>query len=270
MPNLYDQDFYRIQQDGSRRSAAKVVPLLQRLLRPRSVVDVGCGLGTWMAAFGDHQGVEVLGLDGPHVDPALLHVPAACFHAADLAAPIVLDRRFDLTLSVEVAEHLPAERAAGFVADLCRLAPVVVFAAALPFQGGTGHVHENWPEYWAQLFRCHGYGVHDVLRPPLWLDPEIEWWYRQNLLLFIDEAAWDDPAQACVLAESCRRDAPPQPLTRIHPVSWLSRHLQGQAAAIVGDDVAGLRGEELRYFTQLSELWLSGRRVPPPPRPIRS
>ncbi|CDL01411.1 conserved protein of unknown function [Magnetospirillum gryphiswaldense MSR-1 v2] len=272
MDNRYDRDFYRAQQDGSRRSAARVVRLLHQLLKPRSVVDVGCGVGTWLAAFLEQGDAEVVGLDGPHVDTGMLHVPAACFRAVDLAVPITVDRRFDLAVSVEVVEHLPAGRGPGFVADLCRLAPVVVFAAALPYQGGTGHVHENWPEYWAQLFRRQGYGVHDVLRSSLWLDVEIEWWYRQNLLLFIDDAAWDDSALAPLLASApaggCLRGAAPQPLTRIHPVGWLGWHLAEPGAVVEADRVAGPRGEELRYFNHLSELWLSGRNDEPPPRPL--
>jgi hypothetical protein len=85
---------------------------------------------------------------------------------------------------LEVAEHLPAECAGALVDSLCRLAPVVAFSAAIPFQGGVHHVNERWPEYWAALFEARGFVVIDCLRRDLWQDERVEWWYAQNLLLY--------------------------------------------------------------------------------------
>jgi hypothetical protein len=59
----------------------------------------------------------------------------------DIATPLPehLVGRFDLAVCLEVAEHLPPERAESFIRELCDLAPVVLFSAAIPGQGGTGH-----------------------------------------------------------------------------------------------------------------------------------
>jgi hypothetical protein len=92
--------------------------------------------------------------------------------------------RFDLAVCLEVAEHLPASRAALFVADLVKLSPVVLFSAAIPGQPGVHHVNCQWPAYWADLFAFHGYGCRDEYRWPLWDDDRIESWYRQNVLIF--------------------------------------------------------------------------------------
>jgi hypothetical protein len=62
-------------------------------------------------------------------------------------------------------------------------APVVLFSAAIPGQGGYGHVNEQWPGYWARMFDECGYGVSDALRWAIWNDERVEPWYRQNLLL---------------------------------------------------------------------------------------
>jgi hypothetical protein len=86
-------------------------------------------------------------------------------------------------VSLEVAEHLPESRAASFVADLCRLAPVVLFSAAIPGQGGTGHVNEQWPGYWADLFGARGYSVSGALRWRIWNDCRVCNWYSQNMLV---------------------------------------------------------------------------------------
>jgi SAM-dependent methyltransferase len=161
-----------------------VVPELLKMIAVRSVVDVGCGIGTWSATFLDCGVADVLGIDGAYVDEKMLMIPQERFLAKDLEAPLRFSRSFDLAVSVEVAEHLSAGRAQSFVADLVRLAPCVLFSAAVPGQGGTDHKNEQWPGYWKNMFHEHGYRPIDCLRSLIWDDPKVEWWYRQNLLLF--------------------------------------------------------------------------------------
>jgi SAM-dependent methyltransferase len=180
----YDREFYDGQVEGSYRSARRIVPLVLDLLEVGSVLDVGCGLGTFLRAFQENGVRHVLGVDGDHVPASRLLIDPSRFRSADLARGLDVAGRFDLAVSLEVAEHLPAERAAGFVADLCRAADVVLFSAAIPGQGGTHHVNEQWPSWWAVRFRAHGYEAFDLLRPALWADEEVEWWYRQNCLVF--------------------------------------------------------------------------------------
>jgi hypothetical protein len=109
------------------------------------------------------------------------------FHARDLEHGVGLDRTFDLAICLEVAEHLRKQSATRLVADLASLAPVVVFSAAVPGQGGLHHVNEQWPSYWAALFAGHGYAVADPIRPVIWDDDSVEWWYRQNVLVYSRE-----------------------------------------------------------------------------------
>src|SRR5262249_5217435 len=147
----YDAAFYEAQADGSLRSARVVVPLVTRLVEPRSVVDVGCGVGTWLRAFVENGVEDVLGVDGAYVDRNRLCIDPARFQAMDLARPQPLGRTFDLAVCLEVGEHLPTRAAPGLVAMLTA-APVVLFSAAIPGQGGTNHVNEQWPNFWQRLF----------------------------------------------------------------------------------------------------------------------
>ena len=64
------------------------------------------------------------------------------------------------------------------------LSDAVLFSAAVPFQYGTNHVNEQWPEYWSILFRGQGFECFDPLRAELWNDPDVDWWYAQNALLY--------------------------------------------------------------------------------------
>ncbi len=183
----YEPGWYRAVETASARSAAVVVPMIVELLGPRSVVDVGCGTGSWLAAFAAAGLTDLTGIDGPDIPSTMLRIPKECFARIDLSRDDPsLGRTFDLALSLEVAEHLPPGRAAGFVRALTELAPAVVFSAAIPDQGGTVHVNEKWADYWERLFTEHGYRQADVFRAVLWDNPDVQYWYAQNMYLYLD------------------------------------------------------------------------------------
>jgi SAM-dependent methyltransferase len=173
----------------SRRSAEIIVPVLLEYVQPTSVVDVGCGGCDWLRVFLDHGVSSVLGLDGDYVDPSRIAIPKECFRAVDLSYPFEVPGTFDLAVSVEVGEHLPGRAARPLVRALSAAAPVVLFSAAVPGQGGRSHMNEQWPSYWRNLFAEYGYTRLDPIRPRIWRDTRIAWWYRQNLFLFASAAA---------------------------------------------------------------------------------
>lgn len=183
----YDDSFYLKQQSASSRSAECLVPLVLSLVRIQSLIDVGCGVGTWSETFMKRGVEDILGIDGEYVNRQLLRIPSACFQACDLSQPIRLNRRFDLAVCLEVAEHLRESRAEGLVDDLVNLADVVLFSAAIPGQGGTDHVNEQYLSYWVALFETKGYMMLDVLRPQIWNNPKCDWTYRQNAVLIVKE-----------------------------------------------------------------------------------
>lgn len=213
--SAYDTAFFSGHHAGSLGSARAVVPMLRELVAFSSVIDLGCGTGTWLSAFAESGTTDYLGLDGSWVDQAALAIPRERFRVADLAAPPPLERRFDLALSVEVAEHLPEASADAFVRTLASLAPVVAFSAAIPGQGGTHHVNEQWPDYWASRFLSRGYLCIDCLRTQLWARPDVQWWYSQNLLIFADKNVIGAHAGLSAATGLTPPDAPP--LRLVHP-----------------------------------------------------
>lgn len=182
----YTPAFFERLRERASPSAAAIVPLVLGLIPARSAVDVGCGEGAWLAAFRRCGIEDVFGIDGDYVDESALLIPRECFRAADLSRPFTLGRTFDLAVSLEVAEHLPPESAPVFVECLARLAPVVLFSAAIPHQGGVHHVNEQWPEYWIRLFERHGFVPVDAIRKHVWRDERVKWWYAQNTLIFVE------------------------------------------------------------------------------------
>jgi len=193
----YDDHFFDDLRQGSRRSAEVIVPLILDWFKPRSVVDVGCGDGTWLSVFVANGVTDVLGIDGSYVSVESLQISPEYFIAKDLKKAILLERTFDLVLSLEVAEHLPEDCADRFAKSLTRLGSLVLFSAAIPHQGGTHHVNEQWPSYWIQKFRHHGYKVIDAMRSHLWDNPNVEPWYAQNSLLFVHSDRFSDYLSFC-------------------------------------------------------------------------
>jgi hypothetical protein len=211
----YNHAFYQEQMAGSVRSARAVVPLVLDLVPAHSVCDVGCGAGTWLSVFMNRGISDALGLDGDYVPAEYLHIPRAAFKPSDLRQPINIERTFDLAVSLEVAEHLPAEHADAFVGSLTRLAPVVLFSAAIPSQGGRDHINEQWPDYWERLFGAYGYRAVDVLRPRIWENDDVEWWYRQNIFLYVRETDLPKYPQLLIAASE-----PQLPRRLVHPIMF--------------------------------------------------
>lgn len=207
----YPPGFYESISAGAVQSARLIVPALAGIIRPCSVIDIGCGTGAWLSQFADLGADPILGLDGPWVPREQLTIPNDRFTAVDLDGLGEPDDRFDLAVCLEVGEHLPAAASVDLVAFLVSAAPTIVFSSAIPGQGGVGHVNEQWLDYWADIFAGHGYGLFDVVRRRIWDDERIEPWYAQNIVVFADLAG--DPE----LLARLRAAHAPLPLRIVHP-----------------------------------------------------
>jgi SAM-dependent methyltransferase len=205
----YNPKFYR-ELASAQDSAREILPLVIDVVKPASIIDIGCGTGNWLAIAHELGVRDILGVDGSWVKGQLA-IPQEKFVEHDLSSPLKLDRRFDLVLSLEVAEHLPASAARTFVQSLCGAADVVVFSAAIPGQGGRRHVNEQWPEYWAGLFAELQYDCYDFLRPIIWNNPRVTWHYAQNSMIFGRAGSRHSFGQSTT------------PLPLVHPVLWTSQ-----------------------------------------------
>lgn len=183
MSGVFEPNNYDPIRAGCQRSADVIVPLILEDRFIESVVDVGCGEGWFARRFAELGVKNVVGIDG--------HRPPDCpieFIEADLTQPLpaLTAETADLVVCLEVAEHLPESRGPSFVAEICEIAPAVVWSSAIPGQGGHQHINERWLSYWADLFSNHGYMAFLNLRTQIWDDPRVEPWYRQNIVVFYE------------------------------------------------------------------------------------
>lgn len=172
------QDVMEEYGDWVRSSARHVLAMVD--VSGRTVVDFGCGRGDWLVVAQELGARAVLGLDTYAMEGAALPVPA---EIVDLTQPVRLGARHDIALCLEVGEHIDGAYAETLVQSLVDAAPIVVFSAAVPGQGGVRHVNEQPPGYWHALFRARGYACFDF-RHALWENAAIEPWYRMGVLVF--------------------------------------------------------------------------------------
>lgn len=166
------------------KDALEILPFVFKYITPKSIIDIGCGNGSWLAAAKILHVKEVLGVDGIKVDNNDLLLEEKEFLKHDLTKPLQLDKKFDLAISLEVAEHLPESASNTFVETICNHSDVVLFSAAIPNQGGQFHINEQWPEYWHQKFIAHGFFAYDILRQEFWDHKNVLWWYSQNMIIY--------------------------------------------------------------------------------------
>jgi len=181
----YDASFYNAQVAGSLESARHLLGCLYRLFQPYSVVDLGCGRGTWLKVCCELGSMVAHGYDGSWNNQANMVDQRIHFIEADLDSPLPVSRKYDLAISVEVAEHLRPDCALAFVTSLSRLSDVVLFSAAVPGQGGTHHINEQYQSYWGNLFSSLSFAIFDLFRPSFWHDERVRYWYRQNTFLYV-------------------------------------------------------------------------------------
>ena len=135
------------------------------------------------------------------------------------------------------------------------MAPVVAFSAAIPFQGGAGHVNEQWPSYWASIFAANGFVAIDCIRQHVWDDPRVDWFYAQNLLMFCAESALGRYPGLGGLATTTR------PLSLVHPFGYESM-FRGPGRITVGFLLRRFPAALQRSITVRGRRWMGSRRGP--------
>lgn len=54
--NEYDREFQQFLIEHAMKSAKEIMPYIQEILHPKSIVDFGCGTGTWLKVAKDLWG----------------------------------------------------------------------------------------------------------------------------------------------------------------------------------------------------------------------
>lgn len=188
-PKSYIDNFFNFHLEDSINSAKGVIPQILKFIRPDSLIDVGCGVGTWLSIWKEFGINNISGVDGSYVNLQDLLIDKAHFITADLDKGFEANQKFELVTCLEVAEHIQPQNAEKLIQSLCNLGDVILFSAAIPGQEGTLHLNEQYPGYWIDLFSKHNFTAYDCIRDKIWNNDQISWWYRQNILFFVKDTA---------------------------------------------------------------------------------
>ncbi len=193
---------------------------LKEILPFDTVADFGCGAATWLSSAKRCGVSSVKGYDIAEIDISDREIESHEFVETDLSKKIEVENKYDLVISTEVAEHIDETFSEVFIHNLCQAGDVILFSAAIPYQGGMSHINENWMEYWHQKFVANKFYCFDLFRPTFWNDPRVVWYYRQNCLLYV--AAEKIPLLNEMGFNSIN------PLSMIHPEMYLKAiHREG-------------------------------------------
>ena len=161
--------------------AQRLAEYIQTQYPKRTVADIGCGPGIYVDAL-RAVGVDATGYDS---DDRVKDKPnLQQISLFDLTAPA------DIVMCLEVAEHIPADRADDVADSMVRnLKPgaVLIWTAAQPGQGGHGHINCQPPDYWETKFTERGLqraqAAETALRDFIAAGPHMGW-FRNNLRVF--------------------------------------------------------------------------------------
>ena len=199
-------------------SAETIIDILASFIEMNAVLDVGCGDGRWLSVCRTKGVSTISGVDGPWTDPTRLLIPVEAVAIKELSKPFGLEGRYDLAISLEVAEHVARQSSEIFVENLIRHSDVILFGAAIPYQAGFRHINEQWQSYWANLFRARGFVAYDPIRSQIWDNQNVHFWYRQNIILYVNVRNIEaNDKVACYIRDNAIQQLP---LDIVHPEKY--------------------------------------------------
>lgn len=187
--DIYSPKYYQTMVEPyARKSVPQMAKSIVETFHPQSVIDIGCGSGALLVALRKLGVRQLLGLDAAEAGLDIARARGLDVRKFDIVnEKLLYSACYDVAISMETAEHLPASAADRYVELLCSLAPVVIFTAAHPGQGGIGHLNEQPPEYWKGFFNAHGFQPLEELVSvwqPVWRAAGVADFYTNNLMIF--------------------------------------------------------------------------------------
>lgn len=151
--SIYDKGFFEFNQKEGLSMAEWFIPLLIKQFNPTSLADVGCGTGHYLKVAKNMGIKEIFGIEGSDSAFEQMLVGKEYVRQGDLRDKIGGLKKYDLVISIEVAEHIDEEYVDNYLFNLSSLSNRILMTAAPPGQGGTAHVNEKPHSWWIEKFK---------------------------------------------------------------------------------------------------------------------
>lgn len=185
----YSANFYESVAERADLASQSILSIFFSKFNASSIKDIGCGNGIWLRETLDNQYIKNrYGYDLASALESAEHLTNKniIFKEIDLEVASYDLIATDLTLCLEVAEHISLDAGLQLVKNICKTSRYVIFSAATPGQGGYNHINERPFRYWVSLFESNGFVGLDVFRSEIQNDKRIPFFYRNNVFLFVD------------------------------------------------------------------------------------
>lgn len=160
--------------------AKRLAKFIKEKINPKTILDIGCGPGTYVYEFRD-EGIDAQGLD---IDERV----RGKHHLKYQSLFDITDEKADTVICLEVAEHIEKEHEDEVVRKVVSTVQnTLIWTAAAINQGGIGHINCKNKEEWAEKIAKAGLVRNYVKENQL-----IEYakqgyhmgWFVNNLLYF--------------------------------------------------------------------------------------
>jgi SAM-dependent methyltransferase len=186
----YNKMFYDSVEQRASKAASEIACIFRNYFEVNNIKDVGCGSGIWIREFEKIFRFEKLtGYDlesGVIIANSKNREDKIEFLPIDFEKDKLKLKNTDLTLFLEVAEHLTPTTALKVIEEICRTSKYVIFSGAIKGQGGTNHINEQSAYYWIKKFEDNDFVAIDLFRETIKDMEKIPFYYRNNIFLFIN------------------------------------------------------------------------------------
>ncbi|XVJ67680.1 MAG: class I SAM-dependent methyltransferase [Lacibacter sp.] len=186
---------------------AAIAETIIKEYQPKRIIDFGCGTGDLAKAFAS-RGVTVEAIDG-YSTPDFSAYSNIHFTKVDLNNTVAaqhflkqFEGKFDLAISIEVAEHLNPDVSSSFIEWMTSMADVIVFSAAVPSQDGDGHINCRSRSEWYEFIKQHDFVIADTLRQYFTSNSRLGLWHKLNVVDYVhQETAFAKQINTAALTE---------------------------------------------------------------------
>lgn len=154
--DLYNKQYYAARMDWKPDVYPIISEAILKHFKPKTLIDVGCGNGALLEGL---RGIDAVGIDGS------MTAVNICLHSGlnvcrdDLRKPFSMGnaKKFDLAVSIEVAEHIEKEYEDIFLDSLCNLSDTIIMTASPEHDGGKYHFNVHPKSYWCGKMNIKGF-----------------------------------------------------------------------------------------------------------------
>ncbi len=186
----YNDKYYERHFAQYRKWENKIGEYLYEELKPNSVLDLGCGVGSYLEGFLNAGCKNLLGIELSFSDVEKYIVEDIRSHIieGDVTTSLNLNRKFDCVISFEVGEHIAPYGTEKFIDNLILCSDrYIILTAAPPGQRGTGHINLRSKDFWIESIVSKGFLYREDLVEKYrvkWKEFNVEKYILNNLMVF--------------------------------------------------------------------------------------